>query len=112
MGPFVPWEWAWFLARGEPRKAFRRLARPGVAWRGLTVRYPSPRSLARALSPAFRVRTLVALGALLPPSYAGASISPGALDRLDRLERRFEETAPLAWMADHYLVVLTRTELP
>jgi SAM-dependent methyltransferase len=25
MGPLVPWEWAWYLWRRQPRKAFRRL---------------------------------------------------------------------------------------
>src|SRR5262249_48644141 len=32
MGPLVPWEWAWYLWRGQPRKAFRRLRRGGVSW--------------------------------------------------------------------------------
>src|SRR5688572_1254845 len=40
MGPLVPWEWAGFLLRGKPGEAFRRLRRDGVAWRGITVRYP------------------------------------------------------------------------
>ena len=31
MGRHVLWEWAWFLARGEARKAFRRLSRGGVS---------------------------------------------------------------------------------
>ena len=34
MGPVVPWEWVWFLAHGEPGKAFRRLKRGGADWRG------------------------------------------------------------------------------
>ncbi|HEU4651500.1 MAG TPA: class I SAM-dependent methyltransferase, partial [Croceibacterium sp.] len=48
MGPAAPWEWGWYLARGEPRKAMRRLARGGTRWRGLTIRYPSIAETRRA----------------------------------------------------------------
>jgi SAM-dependent methyltransferase len=108
MGRYVPWEWAWFLWRAEPARAFRRLARGGVTWRGLAVRYPSPRQLASAFSPWFRRRKLVALGTLLPPSYAAPSIAPRTLAFFDRWERRLERAAPLAWLADHYLLEMER----
>lgn len=45
MGRHVPWEWLWFGLRGQPRKAFRRM-RGDVAWRGSTIRYPTPGSSA------------------------------------------------------------------
>lgn len=107
MGPVVPWEWIWFRGRG---KAFRRLTRGGVEWRGLRVRYPSIRALRSALSPAFRMRRVAALGALLPPPYAEswAARHPGLIDRLDRWERRLETVPPLPWLADHYLMELER----
>ena len=111
MGPLVPWEWAWFLGHGEPAKAFRRLTRGGVDWRGLRIRYPSIRALRKAFGPAFRTRRVAALGAFLPPSYAEgwASRHPALLDRLDRWERRLETVPPLPWLADHYLIELERT---
>lgn len=110
MGPVVPWEWGWFLGHGQPGKAFRRFAPGGVEWRGLRVRYPSIRSLRRALAPGFRVRRVAALGALLPPPYAEgwAGRHPGLVDRLDRWERRLETVPPLPWLADHYLMELER----
>lgn len=110
MGPVVPWEWIWFLGHGQPGKAFRRLTPGGVEWRGLKVRYPSIRALRRALAPAFRMRRVGALGALLPPPYAEgwAARHPGLIDRLDRWERRLETVPPLPWMADHYLIELER----
>jgi SAM-dependent methyltransferase len=111
MGPLVPWEWAWFLGHGQPAKAFRRLTRGGVDWRGLRIRYPSIRVLRKAFGPAFRMRRAAALGAFLPPSYAEdwASRHPALLDRLDRWERRLETVPPLPWLADHYLIELERT---
>jgi SAM-dependent methyltransferase len=111
MGPLVPWEWAWFLGRGQPRKAFRRLGRAGSAWRGLTIHYPSARAVRRAFAPSFRLRRLSAVGALIPPSYAEgwAARHRRLLDRLSRWERRLETTPPLPWLADHYLMELERT---
>lgn len=110
MGPLVPWEWLWFLAHGQPGKAFRRLTPGGVEWRGLRVRYPSIRNLRRSLAPGFRVRRVSALGALLPPPYAEswAGRHPDFVDRLDRWERRLETAPPLPWLADHYLMELER----
>ena len=110
MGPLVPWEWAGFLLRGEPGKAFRRLRRGGVEWRGITVRYPSPAALRRAFAPAFRPLRLSAVGALLPPTewepWAGRH--PRLLAALARWERRLEAMPPLPWLADHYLLELAR----
>ncbi len=113
MGPLVPWEWVWFLIRGRPREAFRRL-RAGVRWRGLEVRYPGIRTLRRAFEPAFRLRRVAAVGALLPPSYAEswAVRHPRTVARLDRWERRFETVPPLPWLADHYLAELERMQTP
>jgi SAM-dependent methyltransferase len=108
MGPLVPWEWAWYLWRRQPAKAFRRLRRGGVAWRGLTIHYPSIGSLRRAFAPWFRPRRTSAVGALLPPSYAEgwAVRRPRLLARLNRWERRLETLPPLPWLADHYLLEL------
>jgi SAM-dependent methyltransferase len=110
MGPLVPWEWAWFLRRGQPGQALRRLRPGGAPWRGLTVHYPTIGRLRRLLAPAFRLRRAAAIGALLPPSYA----EPWAVRhlqlvrRLARYERRCETWVPLPWLADHYLVEMVR----
>lgn len=110
MGPIAPWEWAWYLWRRQPAKAFRRLRRGGVAWRGLAIRYPSIWSLRRAFAPWFRLRRASAVGTLLPPSYAEgwAVRRPRLLARLNRWERRLETLPPLPWLADHYLLELER----
>ena len=110
MGPWVPWEWGWFLCHGAPRTAFRRLRPGGVPWRGLTIRYPSIRTVQRAFAPAFRKRRVSAVGALLPPPYTEPwpRRSPGVLNWLNRCERRLETVPPLPWLADHYLLELQR----
>jgi len=110
MGPLVPWEWGYFLRRGRPAEAFRRLRGGGVAWRGLTVRYPSIRELRRAFAPTFSLRRVSAVGALLPPTYleAWTRRHPLLLAGLARWERRLEAMPPLPWLADHYLMELER----
>jgi SAM-dependent methyltransferase len=107
MGRYVPWEWAWYLARGDARKAFRRFAKSGAAWRGLTIHYPTPSEMARKLSPLFIARRRSALGFALPPSYAGAWLerSAGTFRVLEVIERavcRFT-----AGLADHFVLEAT-----
>jgi hypothetical protein len=110
MGPMVPWEWLWFLALGQPAQAFRRLHSGGVVWRGLTIRYPSIRTLQRSFAPAFRLQRVSAIGALVPPPYTERWTTRHAwlLERLNQWERRLETLPPLPWLADHYLVELAR----
>jgi SAM-dependent methyltransferase len=110
MGPLVPWEWAWYLGRGEPGRAFRRLRPGGTPWRGLTISYPSIGALRRAFAPWFVARRVSAVGALIPPSYAEewAARHPRLVWALARIEGRLAFAAPLAWLADHYLIELER----
>ncbi len=110
MGPVVPWEWAWFLAQGSPRKAFRRLRRDGAQWSGIAVHYPSIAETRRAFAPEFRAVRVAAIGAVLPPPYTEKRLGryPRLLTALDRVERRFETLWPLPRLADHYLIELER----
>ena len=105
MGRYVPWEWAWYLARGDPGTAFRRLRPQGVSWRGLQVSYPTPAALARALAPHFVASVATPLGFALPGSYAASFLerSPRLLGALVRTEEVLRRLPLLAACADHYL---------
>lgn len=109
MGPVVPWEWGWYLVRRQPGRAFRRFRR-STEWRGMTIRYPSPRTVARALGPAFRVESVAPIGVVLPPSYVGEWVAarPALLRTLARWENRVDRVPGAAWLGDHYLVHLRR----
>jgi hypothetical protein len=104
MGRHVPWEWAWYLARGDRARAFRRLRPGGVAWRGLQVRYPTPASLGADLHQWFEVRRCSALGFVLPPSYAAGWLdrSPRMLALLRGLELATARVT--ASLADHFVI--------
>jgi SAM-dependent methyltransferase len=110
MGPLVPWEWIWFLAKGDPRRAFRRLRRSGTQWSGVSIRYASIAETRRAFAPEFRTLRASAIGALLPPPYTEKRMSrfPLAIETLNRIERRLETVWPLPMLADHYLLELER----
>ncbi len=109
MGPRVPWEWLWFLARGRPGAAFRRLGR-NREWSGIMIRYPSITAAVRAFAPDFRLLKTSAIGALLPPPYTEGVLGryPRLLGALERMERRWEGHWPLPQLADHYLLELER----
>jgi SAM-dependent methyltransferase len=105
MGRNVPWEWAWFLVRGEWRKAFRRRSEGGVLWKGMRVFYPTPAELARTLAPHFAPVRHGALGFVLPPTFASGWLerSPRFLAALTHAERIAQRWQPLAALADHYI---------
>jgi SAM-dependent methyltransferase len=110
LGRYVPWEWAWFLARGRRDAAFRRLAKGGVEWRGIRVQYPPLRELRRTFDGGFRVTGVRAVGAFLPPTYAeGWAIRhPRLLGALDAVERSVGAFPPFPSLADHVLLELER----
>ncbi|MFS8531957.1 class I SAM-dependent methyltransferase [Sphaerobacter thermophilus] len=121
MGPLCPWEIGWHLARGQPRRAVRRLTagRDGTLAHtggGTSVRvwYPTPRRLRAEFAPAFRHVRTVGIGVLLPPSYLAGLVEcqPRAFTRLAALERRIAGRFPWPWLADHYLMVLERRCAP
>lgn len=106
MGPLVPWEWIWYLFQGKPKKAFRRMKKDGVSWRGITIWYPSIRKAQTALSPYFITTRVSALGTFLPPSYAEswAQTHPAMIQRLNRIEERWVSSPLMTRFADHYLL--------
>lgn len=114
MGRHVPWEWAWYLARGDWRRASRRYRAGGTIWRGLRIVYPTPRELAAALAPYFAVSGVLPLGWALPPSYAAgwSDRMPRLFAALAGLERRAARAAPLAAalasVSDHFIVEAIR----
>lgn len=110
MGRYVPWEWVWYLSRGEWRKAWRRTSADGVSWRGTTVFYPTPTAVTRHLRPSFQVDRLTPLGLALPPSYAGAWLdrSAAGLALLKMFEAMGRCSSTLAWISDHYIIEATR----
>jgi SAM-dependent methyltransferase len=115
-GPLPPGEVLTQLVRGEPRSALRRLRRVGagarINGRSFEVHYPTPRSVACAFTPWFRLRRMRGIGIAVPPSAAEPFVS-----RLPRVVRALESfdrlvAAPLALLGDHVLLHFERTAEP
>jgi hypothetical protein len=110
MGRHAPWEWLWYLTRGQWRKAWRRLRPGGTEWRGMTISYPTPAQMSALLRPYFTITRLAPLGVVLPPSYAAAWLdrSPHMLTALTLIEKMAQHSSVLASWSDHFIVEATR----
>jgi SAM-dependent methyltransferase len=117
MARWSPAEIAWFLLRGRPRVAFRRLR---AGWQAAPVagrdavevsvptRYLSVRDVARAFTPHFAVETTMALPLLLPPPYLDALYRkyPMLFARIEPWERWLRGRWPWRLWGDHVVLVL------
>ena len=118
MGPCCVWEIAWYLAQGNPDKAFRRFRCGGVTARlgqGATVRvhYPSIRLLARTFAPAFRLVSVKGIGVSVPPSYLEywANRFPRLFDLSMRADSLLGGCPGVRTFADHILMEFRRENL-
>jgi SAM-dependent methyltransferase len=108
-----PLEIALFLARGEPRTAFRRFRRSPVAdvdGHTFPMRYYGARDFDRALGAGFRRVEVRSLGLCLPPLSFGPQLARGQrlLDALAVLEDRTAGLPGLRHLGDHVIVVYER----
>ena len=118
MGPCCLWETVWFLARGSPSRATRRLRQAGSAVKfaggpEFRVRYPKIEFLARTFGPEFRLRGVKGIGICIPPSYAGALAArfPRLMKLAIHTDRLVAGCPGIRVLADHILVTFERTEL-
>lgn len=117
-GRYCLWEMLWYLAQGNPAKAFRRLRRNGsVANLGpsATVRlnYPSVQNLKRIFAPHFRLKNWRGVGVVVPPTYVEpvAARYRQALHTAVNLEARLNAFPILRSLADHILLTFERTRI-
>jgi ubiquinone/menaquinone biosynthesis C-methylase UbiE len=115
-GRWCAWEILWYLARGDVRKAQRRLGREGCdvcLTEGASVRvsYPSVGDLRRSFAPWFRLEEWKGVGVAVPPSYAEsiAEQYPRALHAAEILDRVFGRIPVVKGLADHFLLTFERT---
>ena len=114
-GRFAAWEIAGHLVRGNPRKAFRRLAGHPVtadlgSSAGAEVSYYSVRELARTLAPEFRLKSWKGVGVTVPPTYLEpwAQRFPRALRLAEKADRFLGHCPVLRGLGDHILLTLER----
>jgi SAM-dependent methyltransferase len=108
-----PLEIALFLARGQPRTAFRRFRRAPVAdvdGRTFPMRYYGARDFDRALGAGFRRVETRSLGLCLPPLSFGPQMArtPRLLDALAVVEDHLAGLPGLRHLGDHVIVAYER----
>lgn len=108
LGRFCLWETAWFLARGEPRKAVRRWRGETASSSGLRVRYPRVREIERDLAPQFALVERFGVGILVPPSFV--RLPEGVVEWAARIDRRVSRTPLTRAIADHTLLIFRRNQ--
>jgi len=113
MSRFCLWEVGWFLLKGRPGSAFRRLQPAPVAVdvEGIEVPtwYHLVGDVARAVAPALAVRAVTGCGVLLPPPYLEARwrAVPATVRRaVAAADAALARVAPFNRMGDHVLVEL------
>ena len=111
MSRVCPWEIGYFLAKGRPRTALRRIGRDPIMVdiEGIKVPtfYHSPRRIMNALGTGFSLRRLLGLAVVVPPPYLAGPWS-GAPPRLRRsasaLDGLLSGRAPFNRLGDHFLI--------
>lgn len=109
------WEILWYLAGGQPRKAFRRFRRGEVeahlaAGVSVNVRYPSVRELAGVFAPGFDLVRWRGVGVTVPPTYLEnlARRFPRLLELYVGIDRRIDSWPLARALADHVLLIFKR----
>jgi hypothetical protein len=110
------WEIAWYCARANFAKAFRRVRGKTIARLddvAVPVWYPTIREIRRAFLPWFRLRSVRAVGLFVPPSYAErwARKHIGFLRTLQGMDRMFSAWPLLRSIGDHVLLEFVRVHV-
>ena len=114
LGQFVPWEMAWYLARGDPDKAIRRLqhqSEPADENGALRVHYRSRREVVTAFAPEFRLRRWGGIGIFVPPIYTEqrARRYPQVVEALDAADRLVGHLPVFRTLANFMLLEFQRS---
>lgn len=115
IGPCCLWEVVWFLLHGQAGRATRRFRRNGslvkIGESQVQVQYPTVAALKHAFAPEFRLRTLRAIGLLVPPSYAATWTDrhPAWLRFAAKVDTLLTRFPGLRALGDHVLLTLERT---
>jgi SAM-dependent methyltransferase len=101
------WETAFYLSKGNARKAFRRLRGYSDSSIGARVFYPSGAAIMSAFQKSFRLLNFFGIGVAVPPSYV-TSLTDWEIEQLCALDRRLAHKPIFRSLADHRLYIFER----
>jgi ubiquinone/menaquinone biosynthesis C-methylase UbiE len=107
IGSFCAWEIAYYLFRGQFRRAFRRFHSHRRSSLGIDVFYFSRRAILAAFRRDFRLLGTYGIGLFVPPSYVNG-LGERTVARLAALDKRCAHWPLLRRLADHRLYLFER----
>lgn len=112
-GRYCIWEIMYYLMKGRPRQAFRRMRKEnsfGTNGNAMPLFYYGPRRLAGFFEPAFSFKKTLPIGICIPPSYLESAFlnRKNQLQRLNTWEARLSVSGFLSNLADHYCLILKK----
>jgi SAM-dependent methyltransferase len=107
------WEIAYYLLKGDARKAFRRCGGSSLARLGgytFPVFYPTLTEIRAIFAPHFRFVSVTGIGVTVPPSYLEGWVTrhPRVLKMMERIDVAVRTCPLLRVGGDHMLVHLVR----
>lgn len=100
------WEMVYYLLRGRPGKAFRRVRGSADSSIG-TIFYPSSAEITAAFNREFRLTESCGIGLCVPPSYL-QFLTGWQIEQLALLDQRLTHKPGLRALADHRLYIFER----
>ncbi len=117
LNAFCLWETFYFLLTGRWKQAVRRWSRKGVSFtfkKGSMERiyYYTPGKLTSLFKPLYKVKKVMPIGCFVPPSYLQPFFNSrkGLLDILFRLDTLALRLPPLAYLADHFMIIMQKND--
>ncbi|MDH3648399.1 MAG: hypothetical protein OEQ53_01895, partial [Saprospiraceae bacterium] len=117
MTSFCLWESIYFLWKGKRDKASRRWRRDSTIFEtqeceDLNIWYYSPRKLYTLFKDYFTLHSIRPVGCFIPPSYMEPALKrkPLLLKGLFKMDRLTATLSPLAYLSDHFLIVMQKKE--
>jgi hypothetical protein len=107
ISPVCLWEIAFYLVRGNPHKAFRRLRGRATSSMRIDVFYPSGAEIVSAFRNSFRLLDVHGIGICVPPSYV-TFLNDSCVERLSTLDHWLAHRPILRSLADHRLYIFKR----
>jgi SAM-dependent methyltransferase len=115
MGRLCPWEILYFLVRGEPRRALRRLGSVPVPVNveGIAVptSYHTSGDVMQALGAGFDLRGMSGLAVLVPPPWLAsrwAAVPLWIRRAVSAADVRLSSRFPLNYLGDHFLMDIVK----
>lgn len=106
LGRICAWEIGYYLLRGNPGKAFRRLSGRSTSQLAGEVFYFSKSFIASAFNPYFRLIRYGGIGLCVPASYA--KLENRTVDKLAAIDERLAHRPMLRGLSDHSLYIFER----